>query len=108
MPEWGPQDGRRAECYGQRLGRSRRDNTVSTGQHGEGRPAQQLWADRIARNPPQIASGFVVAIPGTPAVARYPEGQRHAVVDPILESNKPTRLVTREIEGCKPAEFAFC
>ena len=81
---------------------------VSNGHDGEGRPPEQLWAYRIACDPPQTASGFVVAVPGTPTVACHPKGQRHAVVDPILESNEPTRLVTLGIEGRKPPEFTFC
>ena len=81
---------------------------VSTGHNGEGRPLEQLWAYRIACDPPQAASGLVVVVPGTPTVARHPEGQGHAVVDPVLESNEPTRLVTRGIEGRKPPEFTLC
>jgi hypothetical protein len=108
MPERGPQDGRRAERRRQWFGRVRGNDTVAARHHDKGGPSQQLWAHRIACDPPQAASGFVFAVPGTPAVARHPEGQRDAIIDPILESDEPTSLVTRGIEGGKPAEFAFC
>jgi hypothetical protein len=108
MTERRPQDGRRFERCGKRLGRTRGDNAVATGHHDESRSAQQLWAHRIACDPPQAASGLVVAVPGLPTVARCPKGQRHAVVDPILQGNEPTRLITLGLKDGKPPKFAFC
>jgi len=72
---------------------------VSTGHHGEGSRSSSCGRTGSACDPPQTASRLVVVVPGTPTVARHPEGQGHAVVDPVLESNKPTRLVTRGIEA---------
>src|ERR1700674_5804072 len=97
MSQMRPQHGRAAKLRRKRFGRAWRDDLVMAGHHNEGRPAQQLWIHPLAANPPQSATRVVVAVPGARAILRYPQSQRHPVVEPVFERDEAASLVTAGI-----------
>ena len=91
---------------GQGGGRGRRHDTVLRRDHRERRQAEAAGVDRRTGDPPAARRGRVFAVPAPETFARHRGGQRHAIVQPVLQRNEVARLGSVRIEPPEGEELA--